>query len=184
MSAQDRQAMIIDAVTPLLIEQGRSVTSRQIAEAAGIAEGTIWRAFGDKDSLIKAVVEKHLDPTEFRLDMASINPNTPLELKVKAIIVLLRGRFELSFRILSSLGPEYQPKPAGPEQFGLVIAKILAPDLANLNESAVDIGRLIRNLVLASSLPPINQGDPFDPDELTRLVLYGIAGAPKPTSAN
>ena len=32
--------MIIDAVIPLLLKHGADVTSKQIAEAAGIAEGT------------------------------------------------------------------------------------------------------------------------------------------------
>ena len=39
MSVEDRRASIIAAVTPLLIEHGRQVTSAQIAAAAGIAEG-------------------------------------------------------------------------------------------------------------------------------------------------
>ncbi|MCU1430433.1 MAG: DNA-binding transcriptional regulator, AcrR family, partial [Actinomycetia bacterium] len=37
--------MIVAATLPLLLEHGDRVTSRQIAEAAGIAEGTIFRAF-------------------------------------------------------------------------------------------------------------------------------------------
>ena len=46
--------MIIDAVIPLILEHGVGITSRQIAEAAGVAEGTVFRAFGDKESLIAA----------------------------------------------------------------------------------------------------------------------------------
>ena len=49
--------MIIEAMLPLLLEHGEMVTTRQIAEAAGIAEGTIFRVFADKDELIAAVVE-------------------------------------------------------------------------------------------------------------------------------
>ena len=62
LSVEERQASIIDAVIPLLAVHGRDLTSRQIAEAAGIAEGTIFRAFGHKDSLITAAVAKFLDP--------------------------------------------------------------------------------------------------------------------------
>ena len=43
LSVEDRQAMLIDAVTPLLLEHGQAVTTRQIADCAGIAEGTIFR---------------------------------------------------------------------------------------------------------------------------------------------
>ncbi len=47
----ERRAMIIEAMLPLLLEHGEMVTTRQIAEAAGIAEGTIFRVFADKDEL-------------------------------------------------------------------------------------------------------------------------------------
>ena len=49
--------MIIDAVIPLILEHGVGITSRQIAEAAGVAEGTVFRAFGDKESLIAAAAD-------------------------------------------------------------------------------------------------------------------------------
>ena len=45
LSPDERRRAIVDAVLPLLIEHGRAVTTRQMAEAAGIAEGTIFRVF-------------------------------------------------------------------------------------------------------------------------------------------
>ena len=54
--------MIVAATLPLLLEHGDRVTTRQIAEAAGIAEGTIFRVFADKDEIIVAVIEAALDP--------------------------------------------------------------------------------------------------------------------------
>ena len=62
LAPDDRRAMIVAATLPLLLEHGDRVTSRQIAEAAGIAEGTIFRVFADKDEIIRAVVESALDP--------------------------------------------------------------------------------------------------------------------------
>ncbi len=58
----ERRSMIVAATLPLLLEHGDRVTSRQIAEAAGIAEGTIFRVFADKDEIIVAVIEAALDP--------------------------------------------------------------------------------------------------------------------------
>ncbi len=46
----DRREAILVAVLPLLREKGRDVTSRELAEAAGVAEGTLFRAFGDKET--------------------------------------------------------------------------------------------------------------------------------------
>ena len=45
MSSDNRRRAIVEAITPLLIEHGGGVTTRQMAEAAGIAEGTIFPSF-------------------------------------------------------------------------------------------------------------------------------------------
>jgi AcrR family transcriptional regulator len=52
MDADDRRDMIVEAAMPLLVEHGAKVTSKQIADAAGVAEGTMFKAFGDKESLL------------------------------------------------------------------------------------------------------------------------------------
>src|SRR5690606_7898091 len=54
---EDRRQAIIEAVVPLLIEHGPTATTRQIAEAAGVAEGTLFRVFPDKRALLFAVAE-------------------------------------------------------------------------------------------------------------------------------
>lgn len=56
MSPEQRREMIVRAALPLVVEYGTSVTTAQIARAAGIGEGTIFRAFGDKDTDRKSVV--------------------------------------------------------------------------------------------------------------------------------
>jgi AcrR family transcriptional regulator len=47
---EERRSMIVAATLPLLVEHGEMVTTRQIADAAGIAEGTIFRVFADRTS--------------------------------------------------------------------------------------------------------------------------------------
>src|SRR5438128_11034621 len=68
----ERRSMIVAATLPLLLEHGDRVTSRQIAEAAGIAEGTIFRVFADKDEVIAAVIEAALDPEPLEAALAAI----------------------------------------------------------------------------------------------------------------
>ena len=58
----ERRSAIIDATLPLLLENAEMVTTRQIAEASGIAEGTIFRVFADKDAVIAAVIDAAVDP--------------------------------------------------------------------------------------------------------------------------
>lgn len=54
----DVRAGIVAAATQLLREKGaNAVTTRAVAQAAGVQAPTIYRLFGDKDGLIDAVAE-------------------------------------------------------------------------------------------------------------------------------
>ena len=53
----ERRAALIAATEPLLERFGREVSTRQIAQAACVAEGTIFRAFPTKEALIDAVLD-------------------------------------------------------------------------------------------------------------------------------
>jgi AcrR family transcriptional regulator len=79
MSVEDRRKMIVHAVLPLLIEHGAAVTTSQIARAAGIGEGTIFRAFKDKDELFDACTLEALRPDHALDAIAEIPLDQPLE---------------------------------------------------------------------------------------------------------
>ena len=64
MTAEDRRKAIVDVLIPLIVEKGGEVSTREIAEAAGIAEGTIFRVFPDKKSLMLAAAEEAINPAD------------------------------------------------------------------------------------------------------------------------
>lgn len=170
--------MIVDAVLPLLLEHGRGVTSRQLAEAAGVAEGTIFRAFGDKNSLLKAAVARYLDPEPLLTELAAIDPARPLEQKIRSILGALRRRFDGVFRVMSTLAEEDRPAPVSvQEDIARLVAAALAPDQHRLGWSAAQIAQLARLLAFSSSFPLLTTGNEFTDDELTALVLRGILGS-------
>jgi AcrR family transcriptional regulator len=168
--------MIIDAVIPLLIDNGRDVTTRQIAEAAGIAEGTIFRVFSDKESLVQAAIEKHLDPEPLREALRSIDPALPLEHKVRAVIFLMQERFRSIFRMLAVVGGQRPPVPQERSVFADIIERILAPEADQLNWPPQRAAYILRLIAFASSFPALNEGVEFSVDELTMIALGGLAG--------
>ena len=78
MPADQRLASIIAATRPLLAEHGLGFTTRQVAEATGIAEGTIFRHFGSKDELISTVIADSLDVDSLSADLRAIDLELPL----------------------------------------------------------------------------------------------------------
>src|SRR3954468_14690552 len=79
LPTEERRSTIVAATLPLFLEQGSAVTTRAIAQAAGIAEGTIFRVFPDKTALLDAVIEAALDPTPADVAIARIDPGLPFE---------------------------------------------------------------------------------------------------------
>ena len=83
-----RRAAIVEAILPLVQEQGAALSTRQIAEAAGIAEGTIFRAFADKDALFDAVIVRLKVPAAPQSATKSNEPDTgSTEVPVTAFVM-------------------------------------------------------------------------------------------------
>jgi AcrR family transcriptional regulator len=78
MSPERRRDMIVKAALPLVVEYGTSVTTAQVARAAGIGEGTIFRAFGDKDALLAACMAEAQRPDDTLAHVAAISLDLPL----------------------------------------------------------------------------------------------------------
>lgn len=177
MSPQERRESIIDAVVPLLKEHGRNVSSRQMAEAAGVAEGTIFRAFGDKETLISAAIERFFDPQPFRDALRAIDPDEPTVDKITQVVHILRDRFHGVIGFMSALGMEGGPPPGtkqAPEQMEwlAILGQIFRPD--ELVVPADVFGLYVRLLAFATAIPPFNVPRQFDVDELVTLITRGV----------
>ncbi|GGT47173.1 TetR/AcrR family transcriptional regulator [Nonomuraea spiralis] len=91
MSPEQRREMIVRAALPLVVEYGTSVTTAQVARAAGIGEGTVFRAFGDKDTLLAACMAEALRPDDTLAHVSAISLDLPLAERLVEASEALRG---------------------------------------------------------------------------------------------
>lgn len=182
MGAAERRVAIARATVPLLMAHGQNVTTRQIAEAAGVAEGTLFRAFGDKDAIIAAAVESYLDPERFRAELRTIDSALPLETKLARVLALLRGRFAGILGIVAAAGLTERPGAAhGHGESVAVLADILGPDADRLATTPAETLEFLRLIAFAGAIPRFSDTISLDDAELARLVAHGIVRGDGPT---
>ena len=100
---EERREALIAATLPLVLEHGTAVSTRLIAEAAGVAEGTIFRAFGSKDALISAVMVTAMDTTDLIRALERVDRSLPLRERTTAAVELGQKRLRSVFRLMLSM---------------------------------------------------------------------------------
>ena len=104
-TADERRREIIAATVPLLEAEGLSVSTRQIADAAGIAEGTIFRVFSTKAELLGAVIESYMDASDLVAQIEEISPESPLSDKIAAIAAIVQQSATRIGLVMTTLRP-------------------------------------------------------------------------------
>ena len=178
MSPEARREELIFATRPLLLEHGRATTTRLIAEAAGIAEGTIFRIFPTKDELFDAVLETEFDPEPFLAEIRAIDLELPLRERLVAATGLLQRRFIRIFHLMTAMG---LPKP--PERFRTDalrkrlaedgLARVIKPDAEKFRMPPDEVVRVLRLLTFSGSHPHISEPRPMRPEEIVDVILHG-----------
>ena len=166
--------MIVVAALPLLLEHGERVTTKQIAEAAGIAEGTVFRAFADKDELITAVVEAAVDQEPLETALESIDAALPFEEAVAAATVVLQQRVVDVWRVLSSVGTRFHETVRRPLTDSHALVQLLERYRGDLTVTPLVGARLLRGLTLATTHPML-AGEKLSADDVRHLFLHGVA---------
>jgi AcrR family transcriptional regulator len=203
MSPDDRRRAIIDAVRPLLIEHGERLTTKLIAEAAGVAEGTIFRVFPDKEALLHAVAADTLNPSDAREHLqAALSDAVDLPTKVRVTADLMLNRSDQVVAVLMAMrkhwlhsaqergappgdgdaGADDQPQRQGPPEYVVIahqallerLTEVFAAHADELTVSPERAALLLRTLVLGSRNPGVRPEDRLTAAEIADVLLNGI----------
>lgn len=180
LSPDDRRAALIDVTIPLLHEHGRAVTTRLIAAAAGVAEGTIFRVFASKEELIDAAVAKVFEPGRLIADIDAIGEESSLPDRALALVRIIQARMTGGVLLLRKLDLDAPPElPGDPcraqalQQVLEATVDLISPFQAELRMPAADAVRMLRLLTLSGSHPRFTGGDVLTPEQIVDTVLYG-----------
>ena len=178
MLPAQRRAAIIDAVIPLLRTRGRSVSSKELAAAAGVAEGTIFAVFDDKETLLTAAVAKMLDTQPAADRLAEIDPGLPLDTRVALATDILLELLAEIWQVLVTLELRDVRRSPSPRRKAETfttehVAKIFEPSRHELRVEPVAAAKALVSLTLTGA-NPIAWAAPLTVTDIVTLLLNGI----------
>jgi AcrR family transcriptional regulator len=192
MAPDERRRAIVDVVVPLLLEHGSEVTTRQIAEAAGIAEGTIFRVFEDKRALMVAAAKEAINPAGGEdLFAEAMSEHDDLRAKVVAAARRVQERMRLTMAVMVAARThlmaeahehDHHHKTPGPPKFVLEAQEALNQRLTTLfephrDELAIEPAQAavaLRSLVFGASRPELGMRAVLTPEQIADVLLHGV----------
>jgi AcrR family transcriptional regulator len=178
--ARRNREQIIEAARTLFVRIGPDVPMEEIAQAAGVGVGTLYRRFPDRGELIRAVnLDNFTRLAELARRVERDEPDPAV-----ALTSLLRSTLELRLSIATTavsarvhLAHEESPSVAEHRDELIAVASRL---LRRAQESGairpdIDIGDIIVTLMLISRLAP-SLGDEFGNTVFQRLFMLMMDG--------
>jgi AcrR family transcriptional regulator len=194
MAPDDRRKAIVRALVPLLVERGGEVSTREIAQAAGIAEGTIFRVFPDKKSLMLAAAEEAINPADGQAAFdAAMAADTDLRAQVVSAAQRILDRMRMTMAVMMAVRSHLWDDEAhrqhheggkhlGPPQFVLDaqaelhqrLTGLFEPHRAELAVEPEVAAVALRSLVFGASRPELGMVPALDAEQIADLLLQGV----------
>lgn len=195
MTQQDRRDAVVQAALPLLAEHGAAVTTREIARTAGIAEGTVFRAFGDKDELLRTCVREALSTDQLCARVRRVDPDPDPRARLTDAAVLINDHFAHLGQMMRALvtsgydihhGRRAQDEPDPNDvraryitDLSAALADLLEPEAPTFR---IPVGELAR--MLLPMLVNVHLDEPADPQSAIRtridVLFHGALARPHP----
>jgi AcrR family transcriptional regulator len=197
MDPDARRDALIEVFVRLAHREGRKPTTSEIAQEAGVAEGTIFRVFPTKEVLEKEAVQAAFCPAPVRRRIAAIDPEASLRDRLVDFTRIMQQRFTEVFGLMGALGLS-EPPNRGPHQACYdagrhlrghadeqehvaahqplleTIHRLLIRDEDSLVVPGTDVVHRIRLLTFSGSHPGIADGQVLTPEEIVDTVLFGL----------
>jgi AcrR family transcriptional regulator len=182
MSPDERREHLVDAALNLLRLHGRVLTTRQLAEEAGVAEGTIFRVFDSKEELIEAAIRRAFEPGDVVSRIEEIDPALPLRSRLVALVSILQQRFRATSALMQKVGLVGPPKDAHDsdaaaawrQRLEALIVGVVGDDADRLAVPVDEFVHVLRLLTFAGSHELIADGRLLSPDQIVDTVLDGL----------
>lgn len=182
MSQEDRRAMIVQSALPLVAEYGAAVTTQQIARAAGIGEATIFRAFTDKDTLLRACFEEAVRPEHLVRELDAIPMDQELEPRLVEAAQALGAHMSRLGAVIGALGAlarsgvgERPTPPGGGREASMAttteaLVGLLEPDAERFRLPIQQVASMFGFLVMSLRRVP---GSTADAPSMVDVFLHG-----------
>lgn len=181
LSPEERRASLVEATLPLLREHGAALTTRQVARAAGVAEGTVFRAFGSKEELVHACAAAVFDTTAALEQLAAVDRAAPLDERLVAAVTVMQGHVDRLIGVMATLRStgivphhRHDPRPSRSTDARVEAAfvDLIGDDATSLRMPAEQVVNVLAHLTL-SSVHPFFPAPALTPAEIVSVVLDG-----------
>jgi AcrR family transcriptional regulator len=183
MAPDERRAALIEATVPLMREHGMDVTTKQIAQAAGVAEGTIFGVFPDKNSLLQAALLEVVDPSRTVDMLAGIDTGGGLRARLSAAADRLHHGFQRNAPIFAAIrtlafthdDPDFRERMlSGRKRTVNALTELIEPDRDQLRREPSEVAGYLLMLIGATNHGAFGGIENFDAGELVSLLLDGL----------
>src|SRR5690606_38475363 len=145
-------------------------------------EGTIFRAFDDKQALLDQVVAAVMDPGAVERRLDAVDRELPLEQRLLVVVEIMNERVTSEFQFMTAVGfarppgddESRRPEPPLHAEMMPRIVALADPAGHGLRVTPVQAAWRLRVLCFAGFHPLINEDRPLTPAEVVDVLLHGV----------
>ncbi len=181
---EQTRAAIIDAAEEILVEQGLDARIDAIAVHAGVAVGTLYNHFSDRDAIVRAVVQQNREELFAVLDEVLKEPRASFAEDVGAYLKAMVAHTRRHGPLLTVLMNDRAVSPNS-ELYRCEFVEPLRQRALTLVQRGLQSGalaaqepELVADVLLGFSrvsvMRSLRHGRPSEPELLARFFLHGV----------